>query len=112
MGYWEKKYRISKSADYNAFSGITQSIPSVLKGPRDIRPSSLRLDTSTWKPLSGSPLIDAGMPVAGYFIWSLLDNFEWALGYDKRFGLVHVDFDSLERTPKKSWHALRDALAR
>ncbi len=54
--------------------------------------------------------IDHGVPVAGYFIWSLLDNYEWALGYDKRFGLVHVDFETLKRTPKASWFALRDAL--
>ncbi len=51
-----------------------------------------------------------GVPLKGYFVWSLLDNYEWACGYDKRFGLVHVDFDSLERRPKRSWYALRDAL--
>ncbi|SFE74151.1 GH1 family beta-glucosidase [Roseivivax sediminis] len=51
-----------------------------------------------------------GVPVAGYFIWSCFDNYEWALGYEKRFGLVHVDFETLERTPKASWHALRAAL--
>ena len=56
--------------------------------------------------------IAAGAPVAGYFVWSLLDNYEWALGYEKRFGLVHVDFDSFERTPKESFHALSRALER
>jgi beta-glucosidase len=43
-----------------------------------------------------------GVPLAGYFVWSLLDNFEWAWGYDKRFGLVFVDFDTQERVPKSS----------
>ena len=50
--------------------------------------------------------IAGGAPVAGYFVWSLMDNYEWALGYEKRFGLVHVDFETLARTPKASYEAL------
>ncbi|HEX9161613.1 MAG TPA: GH1 family beta-glucosidase [Thermoanaerobaculia bacterium] len=46
--------------------------------------------------------IDAGADVRGYFVWSLLDNFEWALGYSKRFGIVHVDYATQQRTPKAS----------
>ncbi|WP_289041582.1 GH1 family beta-glucosidase [uncultured Aliiroseovarius sp.] len=56
--------------------------------------------------------IAKGIPVKGYFTWSLLDNYEWALGYAPRFGLVHVDYETLTRTPKASYHAVRKALLR
>jgi beta-glucosidase len=48
--------------------------------------------------------IQAGIPVKGYFHWSLMDNFEWALGYAPRFGLVYVDYETLKRTIKDSGH--------
>nr|WP_030876718.1 GH1 family beta-glucosidase [Streptomyces varsoviensis] len=54
--------------------------------------------------------MEAGVDVRGYFVWSLLDNFEWAEGYAQRFGLVHVDYATLARTPKDSYHWLRDAI--
>ena len=51
--------------------------------------------------------LEAGVPLAGFLVWSLLDNFEWAEGFSKRFGLVHVDFATQARTPKDSaaWYA-------
>jgi beta-glucosidase len=51
-----------------------------------------------------------GVPVAGYFQWSLIDNFEWSDGFDKRFGLVHVDFETQKRTPKLSAEFYRELI--
>jgi beta-glucosidase len=48
--------------------------------------------------------ISAGVDLRGYFAWSLMDNYEWSLGFSKRFGIVHVDYETLERTPKASAH--------
>ncbi|MDI2132470.1 GH1 family beta-glucosidase [Yinghuangia seranimata] len=53
---------------------------------------------------------DAGVDVRGYLVWSLLDNFEWAEGYHQRFGIVHVDFATQRRTPKRSAEWYRDAI--
>jgi beta-glucosidase len=54
--------------------------------------------------------IQAGVDVRGYFAWSLLDNFEWSAGYSKRFGLIHVDYATLRRTPKASARFYADVI--
>jgi beta-glucosidase len=54
----------------------------------------------------------AGVPLTGYYVWSILDNYEWSLGYSRRFGLVHVDFASQRRTPKDSARWYQRLMAR
>jgi beta-glucosidase len=52
-----------------------------------------------------------GVDIHGYFAWSLMDNFEWAEGYLKRFGIVHVDYETQQRTIKASGYAYRDLIS-
>src|SRR5206468_3667029 len=68
-----------------------------LRRPRDDRHADRRPRRQLLPPDDGR----------GYFVWSLLDNFEWAEGYTKRFGIVHVDYATQQRTPKQSasWYA-------
>jgi beta-glucosidase len=55
--------------------------------------------------------IDEGVPLDGFFVWSLMDNFEWTSGYTQRFGIVWVDFDTQERIPKESALWFREVIA-
>jgi beta-glucosidase len=55
--------------------------------------------------------VAGGVPVKGYFLWSLLDNYEWADGYEKRFGITYVDFRTQKRTPKLSAHYYKEVIA-
>jgi beta-glucosidase len=57
-------------------------------------------------------LVADGADVRGYFLWSLMDNFEWAWGYSRRFGIVHVDYETQTRTVKDSGHRYREIMAR
>ena len=61
-----------------------------------------RLDYLARHVAAAADALRAGVPLTGYYVWSLLDNYEWSLGYSRRFGLVHVDFASQRRTPKDS----------
>lgn len=56
-------------------------------------------------------MIQAGIPLKGYYAWSFLDNFEWTFGYTRRFGIVHVDYFNQKRTPKDSAYFFRDLIA-
>jgi len=55
--------------------------------------------------------IEAGADVRGYLVWSLMDNFEWAMGYGPRFGIVRVDYETLVRIPKQSALWYREVIA-
>jgi beta-glucosidase len=56
--------------------------------------------------------VSDGIPVKGYFLWSLMDNFEWAMGYTRRFGIFYVNYETLERTPKLSAAFYGDVIRR
>lgn len=75
-------------------------------------PDQSRIDYLNTHVAAAQQAITEGVPLAGYTFWSLMDNYEWSLGYEKRFGLIHVDFETLKRTPKASYHALAAALRR
>jgi beta-glucosidase len=76
------------------------------------RPDVARIDYLDAHVAAARRAMDAGVPLGGYTFWSLMDNYEWSLGYEKRFGMIHVDFDTLARTPKASYRALAEALTR
>jgi beta-glucosidase len=70
-----------------------------------------RIDYYTGHLNAVNEAMKSGVKVSGYFAWSLMDNFEWAEGYEKRFGLVYVDFETQERTFKNSAKAYQRLLA-
>jgi beta-glucosidase len=74
-------------------------------------PDPLRVDYLRQHLVAVREAIARGANVHGYFAWSLLDNFEWSLGYSKRFGIVHVDFASQQRTMKDSARYYREVIA-
>ncbi len=75
-------------------------------GPAPAVHDAARVDYLDTHFRAAADAIADGVDLRGYFVWSLLDNFEWAWGYSRRFGIVHVDYDSLARTVKDSGHFL------
>lgn len=107
-----KEWLITLRARYRAALPpimVTESGCSYDMGPDEsgVVDDQPRIDYLNSHLVAVSEAIKAGVDVRGYFTWSLLDNFEWAEGYTQRFGLVHVDYDTLQRTPKRSfdWYA-------
>jgi beta-glucosidase len=94
------KQRYGNPPMYVTENGAAFFDPPALEGDRLADP--LRVDYLRTHITAVHTALAQGADVRGYFVWSLLDNFEWSLGYSKRFGIVHVDFESQKRTPKDS----------
>jgi len=82
-----------------------------LPGRVEVHEDPLRIDYLRKHIKAIHAAMQSGVDLRGYFVWSLLDNLEWSLGYSKRFGIVHVDFASLKRTPKDSAHFYSKVIA-
>jgi len=105
---WIRK-RYGDIAQYVTENGAAFYDPPAASGGRLADP--LRIDYYRSHLRAVHAAIQQGVDVRGYFAWSLLDNLEWSLGYSKRFGLVHVNFETLERTPKDSARFYADVIA-
>jgi beta-glucosidase len=99
----DREYGFSRL--YVTENGVAYPEPEHVEGPID---DAERISYLQRHLEAAARAVAGGVPLAGYFVWSLLDNFEWAFGYTKRFGIVHVDFDTLARTPKRSYSWLRE----
>ena len=92
---------------------ITENGCAINDGPVDgVVTDQRRIDYLDGYLRSLQEAIADGIDVRGYFQWSLLDNFEWSVGYSQRFGLVHVDFETQQRTPKASYHWYRNLITK
>jgi beta-glucosidase len=94
------KQRYGNPRIYVTENGAAFHDPPCAQGERVVDP--LRVDYMRAHVRAVHAAREAGVDVQGYFAWSLLDNFEWSHGYSKRFGIVHVDFETQKRTPKDS----------
>ena len=105
---WVRK-RYGDIAQYVTENGAAFYDPPEASGGRVADP--LRIDYYRSHLRAVHAAIQQGVDVRGYFAWSMFDNLEWSLGYSKRVGLVHVNFETLERTPKDSARFYADVIA-
>ena len=94
------RYRAALPPLYITESGCSYGMGPDADGVVDDQP---RIDYLDAHLRAVAEAVDRGVDVRGYYTWSLMDNFEWAEGFTQRFGLVHVDYATLKRTPKKSF---------
>ena len=104
---WVKE-RYGNTPLYVTENGAAFPDPATVSGERLEDP--LRVDYLRTHLRAAHAAIQNGVPLRGYFVWSLLDNLEWAAGFSKRLGIVHVDFATQKRTLKASAHFYRDAI--
>lgn len=112
-GLYEVFERLGRDYDFPAYY-ITENgaaYPDVVDADGRVRDEE-RISYLRRHLQQATRIIDAGIPLRGYFAWSLMDNFEWSYGLKKRFGLVYVDFESLKRIPKTSFAWYKEAIAR
>ncbi|HET9490734.1 MAG TPA: GH1 family beta-glucosidase [Methylomirabilota bacterium] len=103
------KDRYGNPPIYVTENGAAFFDPPAVEGDRLADP--LRVDYLRKHIAAVHAAIERGVDVRGYFVWSLLDNFEWSLGYSRRFGLVHVDYETQRRTPKDSARFYAEVIA-
>ena len=103
------KQRYGNPSIYVTENGAAFFDPPALDDDR--APDPLRVDYLRKHLKALHAALAAGVDVRGYFVWSLLDNFEWTQGFAKRFGLVHVNYATLRRTPKASFAWYRETIA-
>jgi beta-glucosidase len=103
------KQRYGNPPIYITENGAAFFDPPQVEGP--VLEDPLRVDYYRKHLRAVHAAMRQGADVRGYFAWSLFDNFEWALGYSKRFGIVHMNYETLQRTPKASAHFYSKVIA-
>ena len=103
--FWFERYHLPILITENGYSGLDfVMLDGKVHDPQ-------RIDFLHRYLLEMAHAIDDGIPVIGYSVWSLFDNFEWAAGYNCRYGLIYVDYPTLKRTVKDSGWWYRDVIA-